>query len=469
MLLMILILKLYDLKILIKIERMKTVFLFIFIICIGTLGYSQNPNEKAKELYFKALELHESKKYAESNEKLKEAQNILVSNNLTIQYLRVKNFYALKNYEQTKKEISLYLKLNPKQDEAFTEVMKYKGEIEEGEKQEQARILAERKEKERLQAEKERQDKILLEKDRKYDAIQKAIAIKQPNTIALIDDYIKFYPRDMRTKDLSKLKNFIILDSIFIEIKVLIEAGKNSDVEKKLDVYFRNSYAKEHRLYNETITIIDIVYPSNGVFTDIRDGEHYKWVRIGRQVWMAENLAYLPSVAGPTTGSQTKPYYYVFGYKRTKLNTAKSHTNYTTYGVLYNWPAAMNGAESSKTNPSGVQGVCPDGWHLPSDAEWEELTNFIGSNPSSKLKAQSGWQATSNRNCTDNYGFSAIPGGTRSRDGTFQSISLYGYWWGSTDYSTEDARGFQMSWDNQSVVVFSPDKGYGFSVRCVRD
>jgi hypothetical protein len=133
---------------------MKSVFMLLLISVLSISLYSQNSNEKAKELYFKALELHESKKYAESNEKLKEAQNILVSNNLTIQYLRVKNFYALKNHEQTKKEISLYLKLNPKQDDAFAEVMKYKGEIEEAEKQEQARILAERKEKEQLEAHK---------------------------------------------------------------------------------------------------------------------------------------------------------------------------------------------------------------------------------------------------------------------------------------------------------------------------
>jgi tetratricopeptide (TPR) repeat protein len=113
---------------------MKSVFMLLLISVLSISLYSQNSNEKAKELYFKALELHESKKYAESNEKLKEAQNILVSNNLTIQYLRVKNFYALKNHEQTKKEISLYLKLNPKQDEAYTEIMKYKGEIEEKER-----------------------------------------------------------------------------------------------------------------------------------------------------------------------------------------------------------------------------------------------------------------------------------------------------------------------------------------------
>ncbi len=116
----------------------------------------------------------------------------------------------------------------------------------------------------------------------------------------------------------------------------------------------------------------------NNGFTDSRDGTHYNAVKIGNQVWMAENLKYLPSVVGPGTGSQTTPYYYVYGYDSTVVADAKATSNYTTYGVLYNWPAAMNEATSSSSNPSGVQGACPTGWHLPSDAEWTELTDYLG-------------------------------------------------------------------------------------------
>jgi uncharacterized protein (TIGR02145 family) len=88
---------------------------------------------------------------------------------------------------------------------------------------------------------------------------------------------------------------------------------------------------------------------------------------------MAENLKYLPSVVGPGTGSNSEAYCYVYGYDGTSISAAKATENYATYGVLYNWTAAMNGAESSDANPSGVQGICPDGWHLPSDAEWKQL------------------------------------------------------------------------------------------------
>ena len=90
--------------------------------------------------------------------------------------------------------------------------------------------------------------------------------------------------------------------------------------------------------------------------TDI-DGKVYKVVQIGNQCWMAENLAYLPSVSPPTEGSLIDPYSYVYGYEGTDINEAKTTTNYQTYGVLYNWPATLE--------------ACPSGWHLPSDAEWK--------------------------------------------------------------------------------------------------
>ncbi len=107
----------------------------------------------------------------------------------------------------------------------------------------------------------------------------------------------------------------------------------------------------------------------NAVIQDSRDSQIYQYITIGAQVWMTENLAYLPSVFAPATGSNSTAYYYVYGYNGTDVAAAKATSNYTTYGVLYNWPAAMNGSASSTSNPSGVQGICPSGWHLPSDAE----------------------------------------------------------------------------------------------------
>ncbi len=112
-------------------------------------------------------------------------------------------------------------------------------------------------------------------------------------------------------------------------------------------------------------------------FTDERDGNVYEFVTIGNQVWMAENLRYLPEVTDSTIVLDT-PAYYVYGYGGTDVEEAKEHPNYKKFGVLYNWYAAMSGEEPSSSNPSGVKGICPEGWHLPSDAEWFELTDNVG-------------------------------------------------------------------------------------------
>src|SRR5690554_323226 len=205
---------------------------------------------------------------------------------------------------------------------------------------------------------------------------------------------------------------------------------------------------------------------------DARDNQTYRIVTIGSQTWMAENLKYLPSVVGPGTGSKTTPYYYVYGYNGTNVTDAKATANYNTYGVLYNWPAAMNGAASSTTNPSGVQGVCPDGWHLPSDAEWTELTDYLGgaSVAGGKLKetGTTHWNSP-NTGATNETGFTALPGGYRDGDGAFDFVGDRGYWWSATE-SNADSAGTRFMYYYYSYVYRNYyDKELGFSVRCLRD
>ncbi|MDA3818056.1 MAG: fibrobacter succinogenes major paralogous domain-containing protein [Prolixibacteraceae bacterium] len=210
---------------------------------------------------------------------------------------------------------------------------------------------------------------------------------------------------------------------------------------------------------------------TNGTFTDTRDGNEYNWVKIGDQVWMAENLKYLPSVVRPGTASLTTPYYYVYGYNGTNVTDAKAIANYTTYGVLYNWTAAMNGETSSTVNPSGVQGVCPTGWHLPSDAEWTELTDYLGvSIAGDKLKETGTTHWTSlNTGATNETGFTALPGGRRDDDGTFVSIGDGGIWWSATESGTYYAWYRSVSYRGSSVTRNRYSKELGYSVRCVRD
>jgi len=213
---------------------------------------------------------------------------------------------------------------------------------------------------------------------------------------------------------------------------------------------------------------------TSGTFIDSRDGNEYNWVQIGNQVWMAENLAYLPRVNRVADGSEDAAgsYYYVYGYDGTNVPDAKATDNYATYGVLYNWTAAMEGEASSTTNPSGIQGVCPAGWHLPSDAEWTELTDYLGgtSVAGGKLKetGTTHW-ASPNTGATNETGFTALPGGNRGSNGTFGDIGGGGSWWSATEYGATYARRRDMNYGYSGVYRDRYSKEVGFSVRCVRD
>jgi uncharacterized protein (TIGR02145 family) len=196
-------------------------------------------------------------------------------------------------------------------------------------------------------------------------------------------------------------------------------------------------------------------------FKDPRDGKIYNIVTIGEQTWMAENLAYLPGVVGPQTGSDTEPCYYVYGYdyEYEDVAKAKAFDNYKTYGVLYNWQAAMT--------------ACPEGWHLPSEAEWTQLTEYLGGTAvaGGKMKeAGTAHWTTPNTDATNSSGFTALPGGNRSYfRGTFNAIGDYGDWWSSTDDGTGSVRNWPLYNYSGNFRSYQENKEMGLSVRCVRD
>ena len=208
-------------------------------------------------------------------------------------------------------------------------------------------------------------------------------------------------------------------------------------------------------------------------FKDLRDDQIYPYVTIGTQTWMAKNLAYLPEVYLSDSGSDTDPRYYVYGFERTNVAEAKITANYYTYGVLYNRPAAMNGAASSNSNPSGVQGICPDGWHLPSNAEWVDLRTHLGIESSHKMRetGTTHWTAP-NTGATNESGFTALPGGRRETGtGPFSGIGNSTYWWTSTEESSTFAV-FYIHYDSADLKCLYVDanfRDYGFSVRCIKD
>jgi len=194
---------------------------------------------------------------------------------------------------------------------------------------------------------------------------------------------------------------------------------------------------------------------------DSRDGREYRTVTIGTKTWMAENLNYNAS------GSVC-------------YNNQVSNCN--TYGRLYDWATVMrlssscNSSSCASQVQSKHQGICPTGWHVPSDGEWETLVKYVDPNATensssiagTKLKSTTGW--SSGGNGTDDYVFSALPGGYGSSGGNFDYVGNYGYWWSATEYSASFAwvRGMDNNYDYVGRFYGSKTALF-YSLRCVRD
>lgn len=248
---------------------------------------------------------------------------------------------------------------------------------------------------------------------------------------------------------------------------------------------------------------------SHGTYTDPRDGNSYNVVKIGEQVWFAENLAYLPKIIGNGFGSHSNPNYYVYGYRGNDVEIAKTTFNYQEYGVLYNWPAAMNSSGSSDivkidysastdSNPSGIKGACPCGWHFPSANEWGQLFGYLYDNGATRdnigkaLAAKSHWDIDGAglkdigyRPTNNSSGFTALPGGCgfidMKADGVefnYKDLGYKAYFWTA---SGGIAKHPKSSFRNSRRLHNKTLRGQGgtgnfdshpndaYSVRCVKD
>ncbi len=175
--------------------------------------------------------------------------------------------------------------------------------------------------------------------------------------------------------------------------------------------------------------------PSFGTFTDNRDGQTYKTVKIGTQTWMAENINY-----------QTK------GGSWCYENSADSCKK---YGRLYDWMTAKT--------------VCPKGWKLPSREDWNRLIATAGGKGIAGKRLKSKIGRNENGNGTDNYGFSALLGGFRFSVGSsYVSGSLGGFWWTATENGGSAVYRI-IHYSGDYVDEDDDDKSNGFSVRCVAD
>ena len=201
---------------------------------------------------------------------------------------------------------------------------------------------------------------------------------------------------------------------------------------------------------------------SDGTLTDARDGQTYKTVTIGTQRWMAENLNYADSVSMTNLKGNSWCY----------NNSADSCTK---YGRLYTWTAAMNIASSYQSESAAAvistpqQGVCPVGWHIPTDAEWTALENTVGGEDvaGAALKSTSGWEDDGNG--TDAYGFSALPAGYRDDDGDFYFVRYDADFWSTTEGGTGYAYLRGLEDDYTDMDTGSCYKDYALSVRCLKD
>jgi uncharacterized protein (TIGR02145 family) len=180
-----------------------------------------------------------------------------------------------------------------------------------------------------------------------------------------------------------------------------------------------------------------------GTFKDTRDGKTYKTVKIGTQTWMGENLSFKTDEG-------------CWAYKNLPANVQ-------VYGYLYDWKTAKN--------------VCPSGWHLPAIEEWEALKTQLGepSVAAGKLKETNTahWKKP-NTEASNASGFTALPGGNRTVEETFESMGMKGFWWSSTEFSKNNGQSYRLDNDYEDGETELGDtslnfKTEGLSVRCIQD
>jgi uncharacterized protein (TIGR02145 family) len=209
--------------------------------------------------------------------------------------------------------------------------------------------------------------------------------------------------------------------------------------------------------------------------TVLYGGKTYNTVRIGIQCWLKENLNIGTRINGSqeqTNNSSVEKYCY---------NDLES--NCDTYGGLYQWNEWMNYTTSSNSNPSERQGICPNSWHVPSDAEWCQMESYLdasvscssigyqGTDIGGKLKqtGTSHW-AVPNTGATDVSGFTGLPGGYRiGVSGGFQDITGIGAFWSSFQSSPTGALGRSLYYNNVQDYRTDSPMSYGFSARCIKD
>lgn len=247
--------------------------------------------------------------------------------------------------------------------------------------------------------------------------------------------------------------SFIVFNIIGLVIVVIAAFRIGMQVSKaaKLEA----PEAKNNKSYDECLAKNNTSF-KYGSFTDARDGETYRTIKIGNQVWMAENLRY-------KTEDSFAP--------------GNEESNVAQYGRLYKWTTALNiPAEYQEQSPANdinmyreikadnYQGIAPEGWHIPSIKEWETLMkNLPAKSNGAELRSECVWQKPG----TDTLGFFALPAGYRFDNGAFCQFGKRVRFWCKEEYGTANAYRFNLTEDSMDIEgVYRSD---AISVRCVKN
>jgi uncharacterized protein (TIGR02145 family) len=221
--------------------------------------------------------------------------------------------------------------------------------------------------------------------------------------------------------------------------------------------------------------------------TDI-DGNTYKTIAVGDQVWMAENLRVTRYADGTPMRliSKSRDWKKMMPTEKAFCWYSEDSDRYgKLYGAFYSWAAATRGEGATRSKEIVCQGVCPDGWHLPSDKDWKTLEMFLGmreadadvvkyrgSNEGSKLAGYPMlWYdgKLEQNGVFSQTGFSAVPASFRYNKGQFSTPGYEAFWWTSTEFNPNFAWCRGLNYNNSTIFRYTNEKKYGFSVRCVKD
>ncbi|SHK24920.1 fibrobacter succinogenes major paralogous domain-containing protein [Fibrobacter sp. UWB12] len=236
----------------------------------------------------------------------------------------------------------------------------------------------------------------------------------------------------------------------------------SSNKQEKSSSSSAKSSSSVKPLSNESSKKVDdgCVYDAEtNTLKDLRDGQTYKTVKIGNQVWTAENL----------------------NYKTVNSYCYNNNDKYCSkYGRLYTWSTAIDSAGVFSENGKGcgydkecsptypVRGICFNGWHIPDASEWNSLFAMASDSIGAKLKSAWGWNRGS-ENGSDLFGFSALPAGYRDFLGSFYGDSTEAFFWSATEHDWYKARYVGLQKHNGGGAQWGFEKDYAFSVRCIKD